>query len=655
MPIPLSDLKKEVRAPQVARGRVDDYSQAIANSYRPAIDLMEKINKTGDIFLKAKIAQDKSDQQLKAQDALTKYFDQRNQGFNTLSTLTGNEALEYRDKFYQDAEKAHAEALSVIDSLSDTEIRENARAQMNQYNMSGSSKANNYFFRQDELVKDQATAGLNEALTQNFKTDLTGNGELDAKSFGVVSAQIANNMITRGIAKGEDPTYTQAQIGIAKVALAQNTARELAVRGVDSGAFNAYAPALDFLYNLKGQIPEKDYINLVKSMEQEQLAYEVAARPEFFMKDGEIIKPRVDKFCPSLTPREKQIALSNLESTLKSSATKVNPGDMPAIQALERELAREFEQWRAQHGYMTRADLNKIAPWLTDEQKEEMLAGQEELRKKVKPSQALDLLRFLQDQFTTPVAVSRDLQEKVAVKTVEEQNKYADAGYIIVPSYVNDKNKEAYEELAFDIVKDVFKNGASPAKGEVWSIKDVMAYSTIQQMLDKTQRERWYRPGSKNIPMDWVSVINGTRKSYELLAERFPGYNLDLAYDNLPRTSDGQTMNQEDVWQAIAAGQQAGYKQGTRDLLTEGLRQTPFQQMPGEQDAANRARALYEARKRGLTGETFLGPLSIDRVVTTGGNVFGLPFPSTSGLNAPRPSLVGMMVNPVRKAKGENE
>lgn len=591
MAIPTSDLKRQVRTPGAAKGGLPDLSQMVAESYRPAIETMAQINQTVGIFAKAEIAKRKADAQIQAEDALNEYFGKADAEADSLQQRKGAEALKYADEYYKKTEEAHKQALLSIDGIKDQSIRENARSQINNYNLKTRGQVNSYLFNQDQLMKDQSALDYQQQEEKDFYRDVDTNGVATALEFDNKFAKIANSKILRGTTKGESPERISADVEAKRVEMAGNTARILATKGIESGELTAYAPAMEFVYSLKGKMPKGAFLSLAQGMEKERLAYEVAAYPSAFIKDQKIDRKKIEKYTPSLTPYERQLFLADLASTFASASKTINPADMPEILGFNVAVDDDLRQTRIQLGYGTDSDLFSGGLIRSEEEKKAM--REEQLARRKKPGQLSKIFDYLQTVINyaeTPIAVNRSTGAFEEVPTAKMQKEAADNGWTVILRPINDQRYIQNLSLAKRMAEDALKNAEEPGSHTHWSIKDVASYSMLKQMKNAAKENK--------AQIDMLSLTKGIQQTFRNLNEIYPGKNLDESYDALPETKRAGRLSKEDVWEQMARAQQATYKSGTRAMLAGEYRTTKLQDSwtPGERDTAYRLKRIYESR-----------------------------------------------------------
>ena len=96
MPIPQSDLQKQVKTPNVATGQALDASDMIKQAMAPAFNTINKLNSLGNQMQRFEVAQQRADSQQQAQDAMNAYLAGREQLDTQLHQKTLNDAVALR-------------------------------------------------------------------------------------------------------------------------------------------------------------------------------------------------------------------------------------------------------------------------------------------------------------------------------------------------------------------------------------------------------------------------------------------------------------------------------------------------------------------------------------------------------------------------------
>ena len=318
MPIPQSDLQKQVKTPNVATGQALDASDMIKQAMAPAFNTINKLNNVGNQLQKFEIAQQRADSQQQAQDAMNAYLAGREQLDTQLHQKTLNDAVAFRDKYYQEADVMHQKFLSQIAAIKDADIRENARQRINSYNMNAASQTEAYVYDQDYKAKDQSleTSKKNSANIAATSVSPLLKNDANIAAFDMAVADGANDIVNRYTQKG-----ASAEVITAAVQEFQYKAAEQAAQTLAADSSNGYGSVLNFIYGLgaNNSLQHADMVKLARKYEDQQLDYEFAKDPEKFRIVGKKYnEPLAEQLAPNLTPYERYNKLKLLIQDFKA-------------------------------------------------------------------------------------------------------------------------------------------------------------------------------------------------------------------------------------------------------------------------------------------------------------------------------------------------
>lgn len=455
MPIPLSNQQRQVQAPRVARGFVDPDAAArsINEAFKPAMNAIQNMQSGVNSALKMAKANMQAEEQTKANDALTKYFSIREENDTQMQQLKGADAIAYRDKYYQDAEKSYYEALNAIDSLTDATVREDARRQLNRYNMSSAQRSSMYFYEQQEKYYNDA---LDAKLVNDKNITLnnfTGNALQDLKS------------LEEAIIQGQaDITARYATQGVAPEVITQKLreySTDMATQAVDTAVRQAilhnnqdpYAVGLQMLYNIPEQfLSEQDRINVARGYEKERLGLLAYRNPNLLVSpDRQLNESFLMQAAPNLTWLERwqaaETALNTINAAKNSSAGGLSTADLQALATWDEENKNNYRNWKRNFGFMTQSEINDYTVGLSKSDKDEFLEDINERRANMKISDAAMQYATILNLMHSPIAVNQygqyyqgQIQTQNGTIPVSEQERLAQMGYHIVDVPLNQRD-----------------------------------------------------------------------------------------------------------------------------------------------------------------------------------------------------------------------
>lgn len=569
MPIPQSDLQKQVKTPNVATGQALDASDMIKQAMAPAFNTINKLNTFGNQLQKFEIAQQRADSQQQAQDAMNAYLAGREQLDTQLHQKSLNDAVAFRDKYYQEADVMHQKFLSQIAAIKDADIRENARQRINSYNMNAASQTEAYVFGQDDKAKDLSLETSKQNSANIAATSVSPLLKKDANiaAFDVAVADGVNDIVNRYTQKG-----APAEVITAAVQDFQYKAAEQAAQTLAADSSNGYGAVLDFIYGLgaSNSLQHGDMVKLARKYEDQQLDYEFAKDPEKFRMVGDKYNEAFAKqLAPNLTPVERYNKLKLL-SAAKAANGSLSSGQFGAISQTDRAFKDYLITDMANKGLAGLLDKNDIVDFLGVPPDKEALDGfkaqQQAIRNdtnKYNPTAIMDLLSMLKAGNNTRVIWNQaNGQWKASANRAELQQAAANGFYILTkPTMQN--NQELYTRLSSELrrmvqdknysnaIKNRFLQGVTPNSKEV---TDYISAGMLSKMYDDRGwfAKKWDTVRGRNVDAQPFTSYVGTMEKMRIAAQQTlkkNGYSDATIFDSL----DNRVKNDVLVSMSFAA------------------------------------------------------------------------------------------------------
>lgn len=569
MPIPQSDLQKQVKTPNVATGQALDASDMIKQAMAPAFNTINKLNNFGNQLQKFEVAQQRADSQQQAQDAMNAYLAGREQLDTQLHQKTLNDAVAFRDKYYQEADVMHQKFLSQIAAIKDADIRENARQRINSYNMNAASQTEAYVFGQDDKAKDLSleTSKQNSANIAATSVSPLLKNDANVAAFNVVVADGVNDIVNRYTQKG-----APAEVTAMAVQEFQYKAAEQAAQTLAADSSNGYGTVLNFIYGLgaSNSLQHSDMVKLARKYEDQQLDYEFAKDPEKFRMVGDKYNEALAKqLAPNLTPLERYNKLKLLSAT-KAANGSLSSGQYGAIAETDRAFKDYLITDMANKGLAGLLDKNDIVDFLGVPPDKESLDGfraqQQAIRNdtnKYNPTAIMDLLSMLKAGNNTRVIWNQaNGQWKASASRAELQDAAAN-GYYILTKPTMQNNQELYTRLSSELrrmvqdknysnaIKNRFLQGVTPNSKEV---TDYISAGMLSKMYDDRGwwARKWDTVRGRNVDAQPFTSYVGTMEKMRIAAQQTlkkNGYSDATIFDSL----DNRVKNDVLVSMSIAA------------------------------------------------------------------------------------------------------
>ena len=569
MPIPQSDLQKQVKTPNVATGQALDASDMIKQAMAPAFNTINKLNNVGNQLQKFEIAQRRADSQQQAQDAMNTYLAGREQLNTQLHQKTLNDAVAFRDKYYQEADVMHQKFLSQIAAIKDADIRENARQRINSYNMNAASQTEAYVFGQDDKAKDLSleTSKQNSANIAATSVSPLLKNDANIAAFDMAVADGANDIVNRYTQKG-----ASAEVITAAVQEFQYKAAEQAAQTLAADSSNGYGSVLNFIYGLgaNNSLQHADIVKLARKYEDQQLEYEFAKDPEKFRMVGDKYNEAFAKqLAPNLTPLERYNKLKLLKEA-KAANGSLSAGQYGAIAETDRAFKDYLITDMANKGLAGLLDKKDIVDFLgvspDDASLDAFRAQQQEIRNdtnKYNPTAIMDLMSMLKAGNNTRVIWNQANGQWKASASRAELKEAAANGYYILTKPTMQNNQELYTRLSSELrrmvqdknysnaIKNRFLQGVTPNSKEV---TDYISAGMLSKMYDDRGwwARKWDAVRGRNVDAQPFTSYVGTMEKMRIAAQQTlkkNGYSDATLFDSL----DNRVKNDVLVSMSIAA------------------------------------------------------------------------------------------------------
>lgn len=315
MPIPISNLQKQIQAPSVAKGQAINLAEEQKEAFKPALKIIDDISSAAQKGLGFVMAQQKADSQNVANDAYNKYLTEREDLWQQMIEKKEANALDFNDTYMQKAEASYEKALGVIDSIQDAEIREDARAQINKYNLDLAAKKDVYLFQEKTKMEDNNYIAKRDnkmrmALDSINVLDMNATESILNQSFIDLQKDAAMHYATRG----KTPEQINEEIIKEQSQFISDIANKMAYQEYSQPTFNGYKKSLDFLYSKKDMMDRSTFVQTARTLENQSIRLQMARNPNSFIKNGKIDFRKISTIGKNLTEWEEwQLAQSLIE------------------------------------------------------------------------------------------------------------------------------------------------------------------------------------------------------------------------------------------------------------------------------------------------------------------------------------------------------
>ena len=309
MSIPVYRSKEIVKAPKEDTGKALDPSQYILGAAQANIAAMGYIGSAvKDIGAFVKQMQTNEEAML-AQDAFNKYLTQRNEEDLILNQKKNLDAVTYQPDYYKHNEKAHADFVHTIDSISNPQIRERYRQMANEENLRRHSKTQEYVFSQKENAEALSLKGTQELMSQSASDSLSHilpdhNQELFEGNFKQADD------ITREYYQNHG--YPQEAVEM----ISQDLRNKFLVDAAEhlSRQTGGLKPAIDLIRSQEKNMNHDDFRKIAGHYESQYLNLKFAENPQQFIVNGKYSDKIASQYAPDLTEEERRKRITEADS-----------------------------------------------------------------------------------------------------------------------------------------------------------------------------------------------------------------------------------------------------------------------------------------------------------------------------------------------------
>lgn len=294
MPTPIANRYGKFNAPSVQAGRAPSTAEAEANIGKIGENTMKLMEQSGNQLARAVTYMNRQKEQMAAQDALTEYLAGRQKLDAVRDSLALENAVDFEDKYYQEAEKMHTEFVNKINRLQYADIRERVRGQANDTNIMDAARAENYFWKQKEAVADNHTNALIKTKIQDVVNNVNSNPGMEdynkgniAEGYNFILDTKKNRLIEQGFRDGT-PEMTAA-MSKTKDEYFAAVLEELSHRP-DDGLHIAHEMGKAF----KQEMTPEAYNKIMAPISQANLSEEIIKNPAKFFKNGDVAYGKID-------------------------------------------------------------------------------------------------------------------------------------------------------------------------------------------------------------------------------------------------------------------------------------------------------------------------------------------------------------------------
>ena len=503
MPIPLADRRGQLDAPNVQPGRAFDPSQGIENIGRISANTLKLMSKATDDMGKAVIARQRQEEQLAAQDALTEYLAGREKLDSVRNSLALENAVNFEDEYYKQAQKMHSEFVNKINKLQYADIRERVRGQANNTNIQTAAQSENFFWKQKEDVADKHTDALVDAKIRSVVNGVNSNPGMAsynqgniANGYMFVLDTLKNRLIEKGYRDGsEEMNLAMAQ---AKDRYFTQVLEEISHRP-DNGLSMAHSLGKVF----KQQMSPEAYNKVMKPIGQNNLALELTRDASRFFKNGDVLSGEPDdakaaEFAQALDPWERL-------SFLKAFQEKSNQGHNSEKAARDVDYSREFV---ARAGEWAMGNLGSDLGLIPGMKELEKLSPEDtkkiaaQIRQNANVKDVANQLALWAHAVEKPIYVYKLEDGKTAYARDAKTGKrlYGDVEPIALSLTNEDKdlirNRVSVLKALLFNDPEIRQKGlkATWFEGKKPDVQEVALAAVLQQAYDSSKKKTWYSP-----------------------------------------------------------------------------------------------------------------------------------------------------------------
>lgn len=420
MPIPTSDLQKQVKAPSVAEGKAVNFSDQAAAQMQA---LNEDILKSGNLLAKGlqiaatqyvNVKRRASDDA--AKQAFNDYEVEKDDLNTQLQSLGGQDAVDfYYGDYTKKINEAHQKLTAVLDSLPDKDIAQQYRDKVNDINQKNRGFSYLYTKREEKKFKASQTAATKINLMTERANDMAVAPEgVDRYEYAAANAyndidSINTEELEREGLYSEETRKAANQKDMTEFAgiMLRNVANAADWDGSRTGQVyqNEILPAVKAMQKY---IDQGTYQQLLQYYAGEAIRTDASLRPQDFInpKTGEVRKDFVNKNYYGLTPWQKTQILDSVRTSLNGSHNSSLSGaeTKERNDILDREV-RHLADDMGDLGLETNADY-RMLQFQEDLPKEEVIALKAQAMKKFDLVKALNLMNRMDKFRNTPITLT---------------------------------------------------------------------------------------------------------------------------------------------------------------------------------------------------------------------------------------------------------
>lgn len=326
MPIPLADRIGRLNTPRVQPGRAPSTAEAEANIGRIGQNTMRMMQQAGNDMARAVTYMQRQKESMAAQDALTEYLAGRQKLDTVRNAMALENAVDFEDKYYKEAEKLHTEFVNKINRLQYSDIRERARGQANDTNITEAAQAENFFFRQKEAVSDVHTDALIETKRRDVVNNVNSNPGMDNYNKGNIAEGyqfVLDTRKNRLLEKGYRDGTPEMDIAMSKEKddFFASVLEELSHRP-DDGLRLAHSMGKAF----KDEMTPEQWNESMRPISADNLSEELLKDPTRFFKNGDVLTGNINMkaaavHSAALNDRERRRMLESFQDEVRKGST----------------------------------------------------------------------------------------------------------------------------------------------------------------------------------------------------------------------------------------------------------------------------------------------------------------------------------------------
>lgn len=617
MVTPTTNQQRQVQAPNVARGKVFDNSEAIRNSFKNTLQTLKGIENAGNAYLKYQRMQDMADDELRKNQLYTAYSEQMSALNTELSTKRGVQAEEFRQKYQQKASQIHNELLAGLGTIRNHGVREDLRNQINSFNVKNSENSTIFFERAKMEVEEESFNAAQKTLSDNSYELISGSSVDDfIRSGNDIMAQGEMAISKHAFTQGWTAERTRMEADNFRANVIANGARKMAtLQDWERGGFVSLQHVFDYIKQNENKITATAANNLYKEYEQKGLSVEVRGVINQIVKpNGTIDYSLIKTKTPHLSYDER---LALIDSLVDSNKKGLSAGEAVDQAYLEEtawdQTVTELNNVGLDHLLPQERRVSRLYSADTEASKE-FKAEQARIFKEASISDLVSVAMDISAQANTKIV--RNPQNGAVVDTTNNDDKlreYQATGYVIE----NKQQRKDYQVLQSQLwaaVREKTKQGAFGNitgskwfKGQKPTVEEVVDYNIarqINEMITPTWAERTFQGArTPSIP---AASISGMIMSARRAAAETAKINGFL----ISGEADALTANQKDLVSRAVSIQMAQHTpESMLQYIRDNKRFTPIPSSETSDDFFN------------VSGYTWK---SINRVAGPAGGVFSI-------------------------------